>query len=122
MSRKDTTVRVTVDLDAPVDGGTDWARVDAMTEEELHANALSDPDNPPLTEQELDEMRPAPDPRAIREQLSLSQSEFAARFGIPLGTVKDWDQGRRRLDASSQALLRVIQYAPDTVENALKQR
>jgi len=93
-----------------------------MTEAELHANALNDPDNPPLSEEDLDEMRPALDPRAIREQLSLSQSEFAARFGIPLGTVKDWDQGRRRLDASSQALLRVIQYAPETVENALKQR
>jgi hypothetical protein len=32
---------------------TDWARVDAKTEEELHADALSDPDNPPLTEEEL---------------------------------------------------------------------
>jgi putative transcriptional regulator len=31
----------------------DWARIDAMTEEELTANALSDPDNPPLTEEEL---------------------------------------------------------------------
>lgn len=37
------------------DGGdlTDWARLDAMTEEEIEANALSDPDNPPLTDEQL---------------------------------------------------------------------
>ena len=119
MSEKDTIVRVTVDIDSPVDGGTDWDRVDAMTEEELHSNALADPDNLPLTEGELDGIRPAPNSRAVREGLSLSQSEFAARFDIPLGTVQDWDQGRRRLDRSTQALLRVIQYAPETVADAL---
>ncbi len=120
MSEKDTIVRVTVDLSRPVDGGTDWERVDAMTEEELHANALADPDSPPMTAAQLAEMRPIPNPRAIREELSLSQSEFAARFDIPLGTVQDWDQGRRRLDRSTQALLRVIQYAPKIVEEAVR--
>jgi hypothetical protein len=35
---------------------TDWARLDAMTDEEIEANALSDPDNPPLTEEQLDEL------------------------------------------------------------------
>ncbi len=34
------------------------ARLDAMTEEEIEANALSDPDNPPLTDEELARMRP----------------------------------------------------------------
>jgi|SaaInl4_135m_RNA_FD_contig_31_428904_length_793_multi_4_in_0_out_0_2 putative transcriptional regulator len=120
MSEKDTIVRVTVDVDNPADGGTDWERVDAMTEEELHANAVADPDNPPMDAKELAAMRPVPNPRAIREALSLSQSEFAARFDIPLGTVQDWDQGRRRLDRSTQALLRVIQYAPKIVEEAVK--
>ncbi|MAF10618.1 transcriptional regulator [Candidatus Poribacteria bacterium] len=92
-----------------------------MTEEELHANALADPDSPPLTPEELADMRRLPNPRAIREELALSQAEFAERFDIPLGTVQDWDQGRRRLDRSTQAFLRVIQYAPKTVENAMKQ-
>lgn len=35
---------------------TDWARLDAMTEEEIEANALSDPDNPPLTDEQLANM------------------------------------------------------------------
>jgi hypothetical protein len=38
---------------------TDWARLASMTEEEIEANALSDPDNPPMTEEELARMRPA---------------------------------------------------------------
>jgi uncharacterized protein (DUF4415 family) len=38
-------------------GKTDWARLDAMTEEEIEANALSDPDNPPWTDEELKSAR-----------------------------------------------------------------
>ncbi len=41
---------------------TDWARVDAMTEDEVEANAVSDPENPPLTAAELDRMCPVPNP------------------------------------------------------------
>ena len=120
MSKESTSTRVTVDLDSPIDGGTDWERVDAMTDEAFTANALADPDNPPLTEEQLAGMRRVPNPRAIREELSLSQAEFAERFAIPIGTIRDWDQGRRRLDHSTQALLRAIQYAPKTVADAQK--
>jgi uncharacterized protein (DUF4415 family) len=45
---------------------TDWKRVAAMTEEEIVANALSDPDNPPLTEAQLKNMRPFKRPITIR--------------------------------------------------------
>ena len=48
-----------------------------MTEEEIEANALSDPDNPPLTDEELARMRPVPNPRRIRERLKLTQEQFA---------------------------------------------
>ena len=49
-----------------------------MTEEEIEANALADPDNPPLTPEELARMRPVPDPRRIRERLKLTQEQFAS--------------------------------------------
>jgi uncharacterized protein (DUF4415 family) len=45
-------VRFTRD-EIPEDGGTDWERLRAMTEEEIEQNALEDPDNPPLTEDEI---------------------------------------------------------------------
>lgn len=51
---------------------TDWGRVDAMTEDEVEANAASDPDNPPMTVEEFARMRPVPSPQAIRQRLRLS--------------------------------------------------
>ena len=61
----------------------------------------------------------APDPAAIRRRLKLSQSKFAERFGLSPATVRDWEQGRRRPDASARALLEVIDYAPETVARAI---
>jgi putative transcriptional regulator len=98
---------------------TDWARLEAMTEEEIKANALADPNNPPLTPEELARMRPAPTPRRIRERLKLTQEQFAETFEIPLGTLRDWEQGGSYPDRSTRTLLRVIDQDPDAVINAL---
>jgi hypothetical protein len=46
----------------PFDYHSDWARVDAMTEEEIEANALSDPDNPPITDEQWARMHRVPNP------------------------------------------------------------
>ena len=98
---------------------TDWARLQAMTEEEIEANALSDPDNPPLTAEELARMRRVPNPRRIRERLKLTQEQFAEKFEIPLGTLRDWEQGVSLPDRAARTLLRVIEQDPDAVINAL---
>jgi putative transcriptional regulator len=90
-----------------------------MTEEEIEANALSDPDNPPLTPEELARMRPVPHPGRIRERLKLTQEEFAARFEIPLGTLRDWEQGVSYPDSAARTLLRVIDKDPEAVAAAL---
>lgn len=91
-----------------------------MTEEELHQNALNDPDNPPLTEEQLARMRRVPNPQAIRERLGLTQREFARQFEIALGTLRDWEQGARRPDSAAQAYLRVIEKNPEAVREALE--
>ena len=75
---------------------SDWARVDAFTEEELHQNALDDPDNPPLTAEQLARFRRVPNPRQIRERLGLTQREFAKQFEISLDNIRDWEEGVRR--------------------------
>jgi putative transcriptional regulator len=98
---------------------TDWARLEAMTEEEIEANALADPDNPPLTDEELARMRPAPQPRRIRERLKLTQEQFAEQFEIPLGTLRDWEQGVGLPDTLARTLLRIIEQDPDAVRNVL---
>ena len=103
----------------PLPDRTDWARLEAMTEEEIEANALSDPDNPPLTAEELARMRRVPDPRRIRERLKLTQEQFAEKFEIPLGTLRDWEQGVSLPDRAARTLLRVIEQDPEAVINAL---
>lgn len=98
---------------------SDWARVDAMTEEELYQNAVNDPDNPPLTDEQLARMRRVPNPQQIRERLGLTQREFARQFEIALGTLRDWEQGARRPDSAAKAYLRVIEQNPKAVVEAL---
>lgn len=105
----------------PIEDRTDWARLDAMSEEEIEANALSDPDNPPLTDEELSRMRRVPNPREIRTRLNLTQEEFAERFFLPLGTIRDWEQGKKRPDSAARVLLRVIERNPEAVIKAMEQ-
>jgi putative transcriptional regulator len=103
----------------PLEDRTDWARIDAMTEEEIEANALSDPDNPPLTEEELAHIRRVGELRRIRRRLNLTQEQFAEQFQIPLGTLRDWEQGLKHPDSAARALLRVIEHNPQAVIDAL---
>jgi putative transcriptional regulator len=93
-----------------------------MTPEEAYQNALADPDNPPLTDDQLARMRRFPNPRQIREGLGLTQREFARQFEIALGTLRDWEQGARRPDSAARAYLRVIAQMPDAVREALAAR
>lgn len=103
----------------PIEDRTDWARLDAMTDEEIEANALSDPDNPPLTAEELSHMRRIPNPREIRARLNLTQEQFAERFHLRLGTLRDWEQGKKAPDSAARVLLRVIDRNPEAVDQAL---
>jgi putative transcriptional regulator len=107
----------------PLEGMTeaDWARFDAITEEEAYQNALDDPDNPPLTPERLAKMRRIPNPIRLRERLGLTQKEFAAQFHISLGTVRDWETGVRRPDGTAKTYLRVIEKIPDAVRQALNE-
>lgn len=102
-------------------GKTDWAYLAAMTDEEAHQNALDDPDNPPLTPEQLARFRRVPNPRQIREDLGLTQREFAKQFEISLDNIRAWEEGVRRPDSTAKTYLRVIQQNPEAVREALAQ-
>ncbi len=59
------------------------------------------------------------DVKAIRSKIGLTQSAFASRFGFPLATVKDWEQGRRGPETTARALLTIIDREPEAVRRAL---
>jgi putative transcriptional regulator len=99
---------------------SDWRAFDAMTEKARHQAAVSDVDAPPASEAQLARARRIPSVRALRKKLNLTQEEFAARFRIPLGTIRDWEQGAHRPDKAAQVLLTVIARDPDAVARALK--
>jgi putative transcriptional regulator len=95
------------------------ARLDAMTDAEITAAALADPDNPPLTADELARMEAAGVVRRVRARTGLSQQRFAARYRINVGRLRDLEQGRTKADSALLAYLAVIDLEPEAVGRAL---
>jgi putative transcriptional regulator len=60
-----------------------------------------------------------PEVRDLRRRARLTQEEFAARLGVPVETIRNWEQGKRAPRGPARALLAVIAHAPDTVFAAL---
>lgn len=102
------------------DGGMDWAAFDALTDDEVMAAALADPDAQPLTQEQLARMKRVPLAKHVRFKLGLSQEEFARRFGIPIGTLRDWEQHRSKPDQAAESYLKVIASNPKAVAKALE--
>ena len=65
---------------------------------------------------------PDVDVRAARQRLGMTQSAFAARFGVALPTLRKWEQGKRRPDGPARVLLQVIEREPDAVQRALAEK
>jgi putative transcriptional regulator len=51
--------------------------------------------------------------RNVRGRTGLTQAAFAARIGVPVETVRNWEQGKRSPRGPARALLKVIDQAPD---------
>ena len=97
----------------------DWDHLDAMSVVEKKAAALGDPDNRPLTDADVQRMKRTPRAKIIRRALGLSQEDFAARYHIPIGTLRDWEQGRVEPDQVARAYFTLIARDPETVRRAL---
>jgi len=93
-----------------------------MTEEEVEAAAWADPDARPCTDEERAKAKRVPRIKTLRRALRLTQEEFAARYKIPLGTLRDWEQGRSEPDQPARAYLHVIAHDPEGVRRALQAR
>ena len=107
------------DRDKLPKGTTDWDALDRLSDEEVERRAKSDPDGKPLTEEDLRNLRQSPRVRVLRMALGLTQEEFADAYGIPVGTLRDWEQGRREPDQASKTLLKLIEVIPQEVRAAL---
>jgi putative transcriptional regulator len=96
------------------------SRFDKLTDAEIEARALSDPDNPPQTKEQLRRMVLAREVRLTREKLGLSQPEFAARFHIGVARLRDFEQARSEPDFIVRVFLRMIYEDPAKVDRLVK--
>lgn len=102
-------------------GDTDWERLRAMTDEQATAAALADPDNPPLTDEQLAAMHRVSPVKVLRQRLGMTQVQFAEAYHLPVNTLRDWEQHRSKPDAPARALLLVIERDAETVRRLLSQ-
>jgi len=83
--------------------------------EKIEAGAKADPDAQPATDEQLARMRRIPLAKHARFRSGLTQAAFSKRYGIPIGTLRDWEQGRFEPDASAAAYLKAIAANPFSV-------
>jgi putative transcriptional regulator len=91
-----------------------------MTEQEVTAAANADPDARPMTPEQLREAKRVPRVKTLRRALGLTQEEFAVRYQIPIGTLRDWEQGRTEPDQPARAYLKIIACDPARVQRILR--
>jgi putative transcriptional regulator len=91
-----------------------------MTVVEIEAAAATDPENQPWTAEKLERAPKVPRVKTMRRALRLTQEEFAERYMIPVGTLRDWEQGQTEPDAAGRAYLRAIRGNPEAVALALR--
>src|SRR5262249_24778990 len=95
-----------------------WARLRAKANDQVLSEARADLDALPVEDRDprrLGRVGRVSLAKRIRWRLGLSQADFAKTFGIPLGTLRDWEQHRREPDEAAQAYLEVIAREPQAV-------
>lgn len=105
-------------------GKTNFSYLKRMTEVDIEKGALSDRENPPLMQCELEKFKPTRfvsevDVKKIRERIGLSQTKFANYFGVSVRTIQDWEQHRHKPNRTAQNFLMVITKEPRAVQRAL---
>ena len=90
-----------------------------MTDDEISLAAAADPDACPMTPEQLKTAKFKPRTKTLRRALGLTQEEFAACYHIPIGTLRDWEQGRSEPDQPARAYLSVIAGDPEWVSRIL---
>ena len=94
----------------------DRARIAATTEQDIRRQQVEDGEDPDAA---LPPFRPVPDVQAIRTRLGMTQDVFAQAIGVPVATVRTWEQSRTGLDPAVKSLLRVLEREPDAALRAL---
>jgi len=72
-----------------------------------------------MSAEDLAKLRRVPRVTTLRRSLRMTQEQFSAQYGIPIGTLRDWEQGRVEPDATARSYLRAIAGNAEAVAKAL---
>jgi len=95
----------------------DHAKIEATTEKDIDRHMLEDEENPNASADNFIEELP---PAQIRECIGMTQVEFAHALRIPVATLRNWEQGRVRIDPAARALFRILSHDPKHALEALQ--
>lgn len=117
------TVTITPEMAEEIIQSIDWARIDAMTDEDIARAVAEDPDAAPLPSPKMRLMWRMRSPRVptkykvrlLRRVLKMTRAEFGEAFGIPERTLQHCEQGTREPDEASLSYLAVIAEMPERV-------
>ena len=96
----------------------DRAKIAATSEADIRRQTIEDGDNP---DEELSE-NDIISPWHIRKRLGMSQKEFADTLGIPVGTLRNWEQNRVAMEPATVALMRILAREPKAALRALRHK
>jgi putative transcriptional regulator len=97
----------------PID---DRAKIAATAEEDIRRHQAEDAQDPDAPQPRF---RPVPNVRALRTKLGMTQEAFGKAIGVPVATVRNWEQSRTSMDQAVRSLLRVVEREPDAALRAL---
>lgn len=89
---------------------------DATTEEDIRRHMIEDGEDPDAEYKfEIDVS-----PQVIRKRIGMTQEQFAAALGIPVATLRNWEQGRNGIDPAARSLLMLVAQDPEGTLASLK--
>ncbi len=106
----------------PMHDTTDWAAVDALTDDEIEAAARSDPDAQPISAEALARSLEGPPPRVVRQRLKLSREQFCAAYQIALDDLIAWESRQADPGSAIRGYMKLIMKDPIGVAQTLANR
>jgi putative transcriptional regulator len=94
----------------------DRAKFDVTTEEDIRRHQIEDGEDPDAP---VPPFRPVPNVHKIRTALKMTQEAFADAIGVPVATVRNWEQSRTSMDPAVRSLLRIVEQEPAAALRAL---
>jgi putative transcriptional regulator len=93
----------------------DWTKIDATTEKDIRRHMIEDGESPDAEYT----LETSFSPHVIRKRIGMTQEQFAAALGVPVATLRNWEQGRNAIDPAARSLLLLVARDPKATLAAL---